>query len=219
MILEHDGVVVDFFEKFPKDQNNIGLQFSGGADSSLILYLLVKMIQNSENSDNRRIYPIVAHDISAPEVKAYDVAENVIKWIEEKTKCNFIHPISITPYYSELREKTEPIRANRAYLKQRYECEFTLDGITLGMPNDPRQSTCEWGEDDKISKLNALYPHQFPLSTVNKGFVAAQYKKLGIEELSNITNSCTTSSATPCKECWWCRERYWAFGSYDGGLQ
>lgn len=219
MILEHDGVVVDFFDRFPKDQNNVGLQLSGGADSTLLLYLLVKMMQESENTKDKKIYPITAHDIYTPDIRAYDNAANVIKWIEEKTKCDFIQPISITPYFHERGEKDDVVRANRLYLNQRYNCKFVLDGITLGMPGDPRQATCRWGDDDNIRELNDLYPHEFPWSIVNKKFIAAQYKKFGIEELSNLTNSCTDSSITPCKKCWWCRERYWAFGSYDYGLQ
>lgn len=219
MILEHDGQVIDFFERFPKDQNSVGLQLSGGADSTLILYLLVKMMQSFENTENKKIYPIVAHDIDTPDIKAYDVVENVIEWINNKTKCNFIQPVSITPYFHPRANKDDVIRANRLYLKQRYGCEFTLDGITLGMPGDPREATCRWGDDNNIRELDALYPHEFPWAIVNKKFIAAQYKKFGIEELSMLTNSCTESSETPCKKCWWCRERYWAFGSYDGGVQ
>ena len=28
----------------------------------------------------------------------------------------------------------------------------------------------------------------------------------------------TDNFTKPCKECWWCREKKWAFGMYDGGV-
>ena len=43
-----------------------------------------------------------------------------------------------------------------------------------------------------------------------------------MKELFPITASCvgyakeTDYFTKPCKVCWWCREKKWAFGMYDG---
>ena len=219
MILEYDGTVVDFFETFPKDVTSIGLHFSGGADSTLILYLLVKMIQERKCEGKVKIYPICGYDISIPDLVVYEVTNNIINWINAKTQTTCIHPIQITPYFAPDFQKDELFKVNKAYLKDRYNCDIIIDGISLGMPESPRHGIGQWTVNENIKELPNLKPHTFPWATVNKKFIAEQYKKLDIEDLSNLTNSCTVSTKTPCKECWWCEERYWAFGSYDYGLQ
>ena len=45
-----------------------------------------------------------------------------------------------------------------------------------------------------------------------------------MDNLFPITWSCisygdkTDYWTHPCKTCWWCKEKLWAFGSYDGGV-
>ena len=220
MILEHGGVTVNFFQTFPRDYKRIGLHLSGGADSALILYLLVKMIQERKDNDVL-IYPITGYDVSSPAISNYIAAENVINWIQDKTNYNLIQPLIVAPYTNKDDTKDDMIRSTRNYLAQRYCCEVVLDGTSLGMPNSPRSGPVgyQWVDDEQIRGLSIKYPHLFPWATVTKQFIAAQYKKFGIEELSMITNSCINNSVEPCRECWWCQERYWAFGSYDGGIQ
>ncbi len=64
-----------------------------------------------------------------------------------------------------------------------------------------------------------------PFTNVDKKFLAGIYKKEDIIDLHNITESCTGYAADtnwftePCKKCFWCYERKWAFGSYDGEVQ
>ena len=64
--------------------------------------------------------------------------------------------------------------------------------------------------------------HYKPFVNVDKKFLAGLYRQEGIMDLHNITESCTGFAADtnwftePCKECFWCHERKWAFGSYDG---
>ena len=43
-----------------------------------------------------------------------------------------------------------------------------------------------------------------------------QYEKYGIMDLSLLTVSCIGDPG-PCSKCFWCKERKWAFGNYDGG--
>ena len=220
MILYSNGTQLDFFDKFPSNLQKIGIYLSGGTDSALILYILVKMLQERQDC-HVQIYPVAGYDASNPDVIAWDVCERIINWIKDNTKFEGIQPLLVTPFIDETETKISMFRANRKYLKHRYNIDVVIDGISLGMPHSSRdgRDIDIWTTDEKIKTLYNDYPHEYPWSTVDKKFIADQYKKFNIEELSNITNSCVASSKTPCKKCWWCRERYWAFGSYDGGLQ
>tara|TARA_Y100000034_G_scaffold50068_1_gene61802 strand:- start:144 stop:884 length:741 start_codon:yes stop_codon:yes gene_type:complete len=64
-----------------------------------------------------------------------------------------------------------------------------------------------------------------PLMFVDKRFIAQCYKDYNLmDNLFPITWSCigyedkTNYWTQPCKTCWWCKEKLWAFGSYDGGV-
>ena len=68
-------------------------------------------------------------------------------------------------------------------------------------------------------------PFYCPLEYLDKRFVAEMYKQFNLmDNLFPITASCveyaekTDYFTKPCKECWWCREKKWAFGMYDGGV-
>lgn len=70
-----------------------------------------------------------------------------------------------------------------------------------------------------------------PWYAVDKTFIAAMYQKFDLMDgLYPLTESCThapyldTCRGTkfekpPCRTCYWCNERYYAFGSYDYALQ
>jgi hypothetical protein len=63
------------------------------------------------------------------------------------------------------------------------------------------------------------------LLTVDRSFVAEYYNKIPfLKNLFPLTKSCissdiieTKSWTQPCKKCWWCKEKFWAFHKYDGG--
>lgn len=72
---------------------------------------------------------------------------------------------------------------------------------------------------------------EVPWYAVDKTFIAAMYRKFDLMDgLYPLTESCThipyldTCRGTkfekpPCRTCYWCNERYYAFGSYDYALQ
>ena len=105
--------------------------------------------------------------------------------------------------------------------------------------NPPQDVLDGWSKDDpkvywepRRSKANTplwdakglALSHYKPFVNVNKKFLAGLYEQENIMDLHNITESCTgfpkdTNWFTePCKRCFWCYERKWAFGSYDGGV-
>jgi hypothetical protein len=64
-----------------------------------------------------------------------------------------------------------------------------------------------------------------PLALVNKKWVAEEYRKNNLmESVFPKTISCvgyaddTKNFTEPCKECWWCKEKHWAFGFFDSAI-
>jgi 7-cyano-7-deazaguanine synthase in queuosine biosynthesis len=58
-----------------------------------------------------------------------------------------------------------------------------------------------------------------PFFNCNKKDIALLYNELQLEHsLLPVTRSCENDQhpASHCNECWWCRERIWAFGYTDG---
>ena len=77
-------------------------------------------------------------------------------------------------------------------------------------------------------RLETMLFFSAPFDNVNKKFIAELYKgePYMIDQVYPLTASCVSDVSldtnhwqSPCKQCWWCQERYWAFGSYDGGVQ
>lgn len=72
---------------------------------------------------------------------------------------------------------------------------------------------------------------EVPWYAVDKTFIAAMYHKFDLmDDLYPLTESCIHApyvntcgnvkfEKPPCRVCYWCNERYYAFGSYDYALQ
>lgn len=64
------------------------------------------------------------------------------------------------------------------------------------------------------------------LGNVDRSFVAEYYKKTEfLRTIFPLTKSCISSDIVdtaawtkPCMKCWWCKEKFWAFHQYDGGV-
>ena len=222
MILSDDrGNVLDYFDKFPEN-TNIGIALSGGADSTLLLFLFVSMIYERK-AYYVKIYPIHGYDSSRTnqiktDSESWQQVLKIVEWIREwfSDKPNLdeiLQEPNIFSYKKNDTIKREYHKPHMDYMKKRYNIPFIVHGITLGMPSEQRPD-----ENLQLMPRNQNQPW-FPLGTVDKQFIAYQYEYFGINELSKLTNSCIADAPLPCKECFWCRERYWAFKNYDGGLQ
>ena len=92
-------------------------------------------------------------------------------------------------------------------------------------PKGPRYEPRRSKEHKPLPTPNPGYSHYHPFVNVDKSFVAGLYEQEGLmDTLYPMTESCTGFAyqtnwfTEPCKQCFWCWEKYWAFGSYDGGL-
>lgn len=70
----------------------------------------------------------------------------------------------------------------------------------------------KYTSDDNVARYK-------PLVGVNKKFVEYLYRYFNImDTIYPLTRSginLTIDHPYPCKQCPWCEEKYWAFGTYD----
>jgi hypothetical protein len=206
----------------------IGLWMSGGADSSLLAYLLCKTIRD-ENLDVK-FQPISVRR-GRPNNPIY--AEGVVDFICEDLDIDFILPHEI--YYPPLEdsEMTEiKIFWERDAINFR-EKKFQVlySGITSNPPNSAglpknKERTRDEESDKPVVSRNGLKHYINPFFNINKKWEAEVYKDFGLlDTLFPITYSCegdaedTKTHTWHCgntlsveNQCWWCIERKWAFG-------
>lgn len=204
--------MIDYFKKFPDNIENIGISLSGGTDSALILYMLVQMIIERDQVGLVHIYPIHGYDTVRTQTYSWEAAEAIVEYIN---RPDIIKPVYVFAY-----EKTEKLskeyywKANHEYMMRRYNIPFIIRGVTQGMPDDDRP-LAKGDADSKRLHHIAKTTWILPFGSVDKKYIAEQYRKLDLDDMYKLTVSCIEDTPDPCKKCWWCKEKHWAFGSYD----
>lgn len=196
--------------KILKSYNKIGMWISGGADSALLLYLCVNYIL--DNNLHTKIIPIHGWDKRREYSYSPKVAKNIIEKINELIPNDIIQPLQLCAYHKlKGEEKSKYHKPFTELLRREDIIDHKITGSTL-QPNilpdigrSSRRSTSEYS----------------PLGDLTKRDVAILYGEYNLlESLYPLTVSCIDDLPSgPCKECWWCKEKFWAFGSYDGGVQ
>ena len=131
---------------------------------------------------------------------------------------------------------------NVKFLMKKYNCERNISGMTLNPP--AKEMKClgfdhlaePQRNEDRIEDLlkekkserkhrsavfKRYWPGYKPFFVVNKLFVKGVLEEHNIlDEIFPLTGSCTGGAkitklwTQPCKECFWCHEKKWAFGKY-----
>ena len=189
---------------------NFGIKMSGGADSSLLAYLLVKHIKEKDLDIN--LFPIIIIEEDAPFQKLF--AYKVIKFIEQELNFKFNSPV-VFNHYAET-DKIQLMRQIESDLLNTY-----LDFIISGTTQHPQEEFNEPGGPDENRKgvFTEVWQRKkiyTPFINQNKKHLADIYKSHNLlETLFPITRSCvevTNNFDKHCGNCWWCKERIWAFG-------
>ena len=214
---------MEYFNRYPKGDAiakdysgmNIGLALSGGADSALLLYLLAKMVKDRALSSDI----ICMHGIDTTMKIAVQPAEQIVEYVRNKFKN--VNIILETFSYA-----IDPKKLNKNDYHQPYYNEYMkrhnipkiIRAVTQGMPNSGRPIVDRDIPPEKLIKYSKD-DITLPFGAVDKKWIKLQYRYYGIVDLANITVSCIADQKEPCRECWWCKERFWGFGNYDGGIQ
>lgn len=235
ILYDDRGLKVDYFEKLLNTYEKIGIKTSGGVDSTLTLYFVAKFIDELNLNQTHSIQPIFALDQGftylgnvEPTLVCFDNSEfyfKIISFIKEKFPLvNIVDPVII---------KFSPDRSVKpfskmAYLKptidQLYK-DDKIECIISGTTSAPLFENINLGQITKERDYEFFKQTlgRGPFCGVDKKFLAFQYIKENLmDDLYPLTMSCVRPDKPtwePCKTCDFCKEKYWAFGSYDGGIK
>ena len=219
-----------FLQSLKSNKGTIGVKLSGGSDTALLLYLLAKEIQ--ERNLNFSILPYTFLDVPDRNIVAQMIIDEVKKnfprvvfkeHLVEKNLPKFISK----KIYKELWDKYA------LKLTQEHDIVFFTNGVNLPAPesvithkeiiNYLDDAPRNYGTKD-LERLGIYdIPEYKPFEHVDKRFTAQVYEDLFLlETLFPLTRSClnkdtekTNYYEKPCGECYWCEEKFWAFGQYD----
>lgn len=244
MILNVDGQELEFFEWDHSAHSTFMLGLSGGTDSAMFLYLACmaipekKIICHTGVDTNNRKDPWIAHYASDiidwmrkqfPKVdimhEPYHFNSGALENITQARKeIEEAEDKSIFPtVYGHAKAVAQRPDQNR--LRRKYNVTLSGHGITKNPPIElPRAESRRNREYDRFDVWPSGKIHYKPFVNVDKKYIAGLYKQYNLmDTLFPMTYSCVGNSivtkyhSEPCKECFWCHEKKWAFGCYDGG--
>jgi 7-cyano-7-deazaguanine synthase in queuosine biosynthesis len=201
------GVDIDIHDE------NVGIYMSGGADSSLLLYILMKHC-------TKKIH-IFTCASQAKQFSSATSSRNIIKKCVELTgNFNVMHHMTFVNIqddhllFSPYREFIDKGIVNLVY-----------HGVTANPPKEVSDTFSNPADTPNLrnpSQTRVYYKQgsnlYTPFTNSNKQKVKEMYKELDIEDtLFPLTRSCEDPSLAEghCGTCWWCEERQWGFGRLE----
>jgi hypothetical protein len=228
LLIDSYGQEIDF--TIPEQYTKLAVNCSGGADSSILLYLVAKYLKDNNRTNTTLSVLTCANDFKHRwnARKAADIINYVIdelEWNQFDMHYAYYRDVQDYKYFHEVEEKL--FSDNRI--------DLIISGITSN-PTEPGPvfiedssgnmvDIVETGLDDRNTGGIAPTLEQgkwyMPFVNVDKRFVAAMYEQNNVMDMFDMTRSC---EAIPngkykenfefesCGSCWWCLERKWAFG-------
>lgn len=196
------------------EEGNVGIAVSGGADSALLLYILMNHL-----SKNQKLFvytlakspTFYSSAVYSNKVINYCIDNLNFKNIEHNIRYleNQTHDILYEPMLEDF---------NNNKISKFYSA------VTANPPKKIADSFC--GSESNVchnDRNPEIYRDIFrgnhsvtPFTNVDKKKINEMYKSLELFDLFNLTKSCESYEIeyknTHCGKCWWCKEREWGFG-------
>lgn len=215
-----------------KEVTTVGIWMSGGADSSLLCYLLAESIK--VNNLSIKIVPL-SIDYKIPFQNIAVQVKNKIADLLDAHDIFLDHVVYYPPdnvtWSSEELKNEFHVKNYENFKQEKFQALFS--GISTNPPVEV-QETFQWGIlEDVESKRGAGISkdtvrwflhnengtiYEFlelkPFFNINKKKIADIYKEKNLTDtLFPLTRSCEKIGTVTghCGECWWCEERKWAF--------
>jgi hypothetical protein len=235
-LIDIDGVNIPFSKEWKK----IAISVSGGADSALLAYIICELFTNIEIHiiSHTRMWksrPWQQYD----SIKIYNYLESKFTNHTFKRHTNHVAPDiewgSVGPSFKDEYGKivsgdNAQIRSYNEYICYHEKVDAFFNAVTRNPKNvnfeglhtrsiDPNENNSHLV---LMEHMGFIVSH--PFRFIEKDWVIKQYKDKNLLELLNITRSCEGEfinldykSYIPyqdvpiCNECFWCKERNWAF--------
>jgi hypothetical protein len=228
----------------PSHHKTIVVDVSGGTDSALLLYFISRSLENRSDVTVivRHIVDLVRVPYTKPLIQKI-VSEFEYNFPSIKYQTRFLQFVekkpTVTKTYSLEKDKTEILKQNSNITffgsvtanppeQVQKDLDMWESGRLKIREKDQRESRILYKPYDKnmevttIDKCNFLNAQPFLL--VDKKFISYFYfnETFLKNSIFKLTASCVCSDVfitknwtVPCKSCWWCKEKKWAFGRYD----
>lgn len=226
---EKSGQSIDF--DIPEKYKKIGVNCSGGADSSILLLMVIQYLIDNGITDTTVSVSTCSNDKKGRwnGRKAADVIEYVIN------KTGFKNFDLHYTYYRDVQDQQYFHEVERKLFSDD-RVDLFVSGITSNPPIGASVENAKGnivvlsdemlpertGTDHELWYHNNGQSFYTPFANVDKRFIASMYKQYDAMDLFKKTRSCESIPNTgddlvefensPCGNCWWCLERKWAFG-------
>jgi len=220
---------IDF--EIPEKYKKIAVNCSGGADSSILLYTVVKYLEDNNITDTKVTVLTCANDLKG-RWNARNAAD-VINFTIDTTGTNIID--QHLSYYRDF-QKTEYFHEIEKDLFNTNKIDLVISGVTANPIGDDTtvvdiNNNIVDLKDDALPERNGSNHTEWyqsgietwytPFANVDKKMIAAVYNHYEVtDKLLPLTRSCesfadaTDNFTKSCGFCWWCLERKWAFGKF-----
>ena len=184
-------------------EGNLGVSFSGGTDSSLVLYMLMRDYPGHITVFNTSWHERPNH------VEASKRVYEKCKELTGHTNSTMIDT-AIGENHNEHNLFITPMQYQREG-----KIDYVYTGLTANPPVELKYSEHKIQKREQRREKN-IDDNNFylPFVNENKKTIAKLYEEFNLmESLFPLTFSCVVSKTLDhCNECWWCEERKWGFG-------
>lgn len=231
-VIEAAGQKVEFYFPFRK-YNKVLLNLSGGTDSAALLFVLLEFLR-TRNIILDEIRLLTGVDNYRP-TSEWNATEIYLEFANQYPEQNITH--EIFHYWKNGEKKKYHIEYEKE-LRDKEKFYAMYHGRTANPPEQEQKKIEGMWEDKSrpaereiTAEKNEQYHfwknyfNAVPWEHIDKKFIAEIYFKNNFMKntIYPITASCISNSGKdtdywqkPCKKCWWCKEKYWAFNAYDG---
>jgi hypothetical protein len=198
--------VLDQLVKINIDPNKkIGVMLSGGMDSAIMLFLLLKEIKENNLNVDLTVYN-VPNVVDNAAVYSRQVIEYLENYFNIKLK-----------YVNIGDGRAEPLKLIRGPAGQLLKSQ-QADVLYSGQNQFPSEAA-NWNSYKEASgnfvRRSPDLPEEdhakYPFIKLYKKHILELYRLFDQLDLAKITHSCTTLKEEKCHRCLWCEERAWAF--------
>jgi len=182
-----------------------GVMLSGGMDSAILLFLILKEIE-----DKKLTLDLTAYNVPNVNDNADNYSRRVIQFLESyfQKQINFSNIGTGIDYPLNLINK--PARSLLA--------SGLVDILYSGQNQFPSEAK-DWPAykyaDGQFIRRDPSLPDppnvRYPFIHLYKYHILDIYRQFNLLDLAAITHSCTVRKDGYCNECLWCIERAWAF--------
>ena len=187
----------------------VGVMLSGGLDSAVLLSLISKEISEKKLPINVQVFTVPKFDGSINQV------DSIISYISKKFNVKILPKIVVgdpTLYHRS---------QNESGIREVLTTYKSIKQLFLGInQNPPLKFKVSGTYPDRVASSD--HPNiKIPFVNLYKTHIVDLIYQFSLEELLNITHTCTEQQEGRCGKCFQCSERQWAFeqlGKVDTGI-